>query len=96
VLEGLAEVESALAGFSDKSSRDKYATTEIAIGERAAGAAGTLKRIGLGDGLDEAQAQLGAGEARLQQISARRERALAFIALYKAFGGAMPPLEEVP
>jgi len=93
VLEGLAEVESALAGFSDKSFRDKNAATEIALGERAANAAGTLKRVGLGDGLDEAQAQLGVAEARLQQINARRERALAFIALYKAFGGVMPPLE---
>jgi len=96
VLEGIAEVESALAGFSDKTFRETSAAAAIALSERGTSAAGTLKRVGLGDGLDETQAQLGAGEARLQQINARRERALAFIALYKAFGGVLPPLEAAP
>lgn len=93
VLEGIAEVEASLANFADKSAHEKSAASVSALGERAADSAHTLERVGLGDGLDGAQARLAAAEAGLLQVNARRERALAFIALYKAFGGALPTLE---
>ena len=35
-------------------------------------------------------------DARLQQATASSERSLAFIALYKAFGGVLPALDQGP
>ena len=96
VLEGVAEVESALASFGEKGARLHSSASALAATEHGAATAATLKRIGLGDGLDESTAQLASAEAKLQQINARRERALAFVALYKAFGGVLPPLGDAP
>jgi len=61
--------------------------------ERSARAAQTLQRIGLGDGVDNANAGIALVQSQLQASNVLRERALAYIALYKSFGGAMPPLE---
>ena len=96
VLEGIADVESALAAFAEKSRREHSAAAELTTAAHGAQAAQTLKRLGLGDDLDDVQGQLAYLDAGLRQVNARRDRALAFIALYKAFGGAMPPLEQAP
>lgn len=92
VLEGVAEVESALAQFADKTTRTDHAQTSLALVQQAAQSAQTLQHLGLGDGLDTTAAKLALAESRLAQVNAQRERALAYIALYKAFGGALPPL----
>jgi NodT family efflux transporter outer membrane factor (OMF) lipoprotein len=96
VLEGVAEVETALAQFADKTARGDHVQTTLTLAAQAAQSARTLQRIGLGDGLDTASADLALVELRLAQINARRERSLAYIALYKAFGGVLPPLEQAP
>lgn len=96
VIEGIADVESALANFADRTKREESAAATQALTERGAASARTLTRVGLGDGLDESLAQLAAADARMQQTIARRERALAYIALYKAFGGVLPTLESAP
>lgn len=40
-----------------------------------------------------AAAGLAAAQARLEQAQATHDLNLAFIALYKSFGGALPPLQ---
>ena len=96
VLEGVAEVETALTQFADKTARTEHAETTLQLAGQSAQSAQTLQRIGLGDGLDTTSADLAVVESRLAQINARRERSLAYIALYKAFGGVLPPLEQAP
>jgi NodT family efflux transporter outer membrane factor (OMF) lipoprotein len=93
VLEGVAEAQSALAQFDAKSVLVENAQKSLILSERAAQSAQTLQRIGLGDGLDAASASLVLAQSRLQQTSVLRERALSYIALYKAFGGTIPPLK---
>jgi NodT family efflux transporter outer membrane factor (OMF) lipoprotein len=96
VLEGVAEVESALAQFAEKTARTERTQAALSLAEQSAQSAQTLQRVGLGDGLDTTSANLALAESRLAQVNARRERGLAYIALYKALGGALPPLEPAP
>ena len=96
VLEGVAEVETALTQFADKTARTEHVQATLELAAQSAQSAQTLQRVGLGDGMDTTSAELAVVESRLAQINARRERSLAYIALYKAFGGALPPLEPAP
>lgn len=93
VLEGVAEAQTALAQFDVKTQAAARARESVQANERGAQAAQTLQRIGLGDGSDSASAGLVLAQARLQASTAVRERALAYIALYKSLGGAMPQLQ---
>lgn len=93
VLEGVAEAQTALAHFDAKSLLVENAQQSLAFSEHGAQSAQTLQRIGLGDGLDAANASLALDQSRLQEISALQERALSYVALYKAFGGMIPPMK---
>ena len=93
VLEGVAEAQTALAQFDAKSVLVENAQKSLALSERGAQSAQTMQRIGLGDGFDAASANLALAQSRLQQSGVLRERALSYIALYKAFGGVIPPLK---
>ena len=95
VLESVAEAQTALAQFDAKSLLVENAQKSLALSEHGTLSAQTLQRIGLGDGLDSATANLALDQAHLQQTLVLRDRALSFIALYKAFGGAIPPLKPV-
>ncbi len=96
VLEGVAEVETALTQFAEKTARAERVRTALQLATQSAKSAQTLQRIGLSDGLDTTSADLAVVESRVAQINAQRERSLAYIALYKAFGGVLPPLEQAP
>jgi NodT family efflux transporter outer membrane factor (OMF) lipoprotein len=96
VLEGVAEVELALAQFADKTARLANADAALALARKTAQSAQTLGRIGLGDSVDETAAAIALADARLTQVTASSERSLAFIALYKAFGGVLPALDQGP
>jgi outer membrane protein TolC len=92
VLEGVAEVETALATLVNL--RGRLGALDLAmagIGQvDAAGA--TLHRLGLADDLDRASSTTAVLQARLERARVGQERSLAFIALYKALGGApLPP-----
>ncbi|MEP6938335.1 MAG: efflux transporter outer membrane subunit [Rudaea sp.] len=91
ILEGVAEVEGALAQFEARTHALRDAELTRAVSERAAQSARGLQRIGLGDGLDTANANLALAQSRLQSSNALRERALGYVALYKSLGGALPP-----
>jgi NodT family efflux transporter outer membrane factor (OMF) lipoprotein len=92
VLEGVAEAESALAQWQRDRTRAVAAQTQLELAENAQARAQTLQRIGLADKADHAQAGIARAQAQLQTSVAQRDAAVAFIAVYKSFGGALPPL----
>ncbi|MDR3389792.1 MAG: efflux transporter outer membrane subunit [Rudaea sp.] len=96
VLEGVAEAEAALAQFANRTARLDNAQASVALAQQSQASARTLQRLGLGDGLETSSAGIALAEARLGRIAALRDRALAYIAVYKAFGGVLPPLAAVP
>jgi NodT family efflux transporter outer membrane factor (OMF) lipoprotein len=93
VLEGVAEAESALAQWRRTQAQLAAASASVLAMNRGAERARHLQNIGLADKVDSATAQIGATQAQLGYTLAQREAALAFIAVYKSFGGALPPLE---
>ena len=94
VIEGVAEAQTALAQFQAKSTLADNTQKLLELNEHGAQSAQTMQRIGLGDGLETAGANLAAVQSRLQRNLAVRDRALAYIALYKAFGGTIPPMAK--
>jgi NodT family efflux transporter outer membrane factor (OMF) lipoprotein len=90
VLEGVAEADTALALFEAKTSALAGSDVALASADKASGSAATLRRIGLADDLDTANATLALAESRLRQSAALRERALSYVALYKSLGGVLP------
>jgi outer membrane protein TolC len=92
VLEGVAEAESALAQWQRDRVRAVAARTQLELADNAQARTQTLLRIGLADKADHAQAGIARAQAQLQASVAQRDAAVAFIAVYKSFGGALPPL----
>ena len=93
---GVAEAESALAALAAQQQRvDALATVLSALQERAA-AAETLTRVGLASEYDALAARRALVQAESEQATANDARALAFVALYKAVGGAPLPAEDAP
>lgn len=94
VLEGVAEVESALDALQAKSQACAAARAGVDALAAQDDAAATLRRLGLADGVERSSAATALAEAKLQQVQAEQERSLAFVALYKALGGApLPPAD---
>jgi len=91
VLDGVAEVESALAALHALTERDALLERNMASLDEAAAGAATLQKLGLADGSDLATATTAKTDAEIELAQARQERNLAFIALYKALGGAPLP-----
>jgi outer membrane protein TolC len=92
VLEGVAEVETAIARFQAKTALVAHADEAIETATRAFDTATTSRRIGVIDDADVMAAKIALEQSQLQRLQAVRERGLGYIALYKAFGGSMPPL----
>ncbi|MEO8802879.1 MAG: TolC family protein [Rudaea sp.] len=92
VIEGVAEVESALAQW--QGARRQLASADTLADMTTAGAARAhkLQHIGLGDANDSATADIGAAQAQLQRLDAQHAAGIAYIALYKSLGGTLPPL----
>ena len=90
VLEGVAEAAAALALFEAKTQALDGSAVALDSADKAASSAATLRRIGLGDGVDAANATLALAESRLRRSAALRERALSYVVLYKSLGGAIP------
>jgi NodT family efflux transporter outer membrane factor (OMF) lipoprotein len=97
VLEGVGEAESALAQLQRQQQRLRGNQDVVTALEHAAGSTRHLQEFGLADNAEIATAGVAAAQARLEQTQATHELNLAFIALYKSFGGALPPLQpEAP
>lgn len=91
VLDGVAEAENALATFDEQGRRRDALTGGVAHLEQGAASTATLRRLGLADGFDRAAAKGAVLQAQLELSQAEQERSIAFIALYKALGGAPLP-----
>jgi len=93
VLEGVAEAQSALAQLDRQQRRVAAVEKSAAASERAAESARRLRAIGLADGAETTTTTLAAAQAELESTLAAHDRNLAFVALYKSFGGTLPPLQ---
>jgi NodT family efflux transporter outer membrane factor (OMF) lipoprotein len=93
VFEGVAEAESALAQLERQQKRASASDKNVQALEHAQQTAGKLRGFGLADGADATAAALAAAQARLERSLATHDLNLAFIALYKSFGGTLPPLQ---
>jgi len=96
VLEGVAEAESALAQLDRQQKRMRASAVSVRAFERAAQSAGQLRGFGLADDVDTANGALATAQAQLDRSLATHDLNLAFIALYKSFGGILPPLLPDP
>jgi len=92
VLQGAAEVETALAALHQARLATEQANAAGEAMQRSARMSATLRRLGQADDLDIADAQIAFAKAQLDDEAAREREGLAFITLYKALGGA--PLPE--
>jgi multidrug efflux system outer membrane protein len=94
VLEGVSEAETAMAELEQQRER------AVALGrgldglERGDAATATLGRLGLADGFDRAASGAALAQARLEISQVQQARNIAFIALYKALGGAPLPIDK--
>lgn len=91
VLEGVAETETAMATLEQQRERAVALRRSLAAIERGAAATKILGRLGLADGIDRAASNAALVRARLEMAEAEQARSIAFIALYKAMGGAPLP-----
>jgi NodT family efflux transporter outer membrane factor (OMF) lipoprotein len=96
VFEGVAEAESALAQLERQQKRASASDKNVHALEHAQQTAGKLRGFGLADGADATAAGLAAAQAQLERSLATHDLNLSFIALYKSFGGALPPLQPDP
>ncbi|MEO8460754.1 MAG: efflux transporter outer membrane subunit [Dokdonella sp.] len=93
VLEGVAEVEIALASLEQQRLRVSSDTRSLAAQKNASAATATLVHLQLADGIDNSDAKIALDQAAIESEQASEARNLAFIALYKALGGA--PLADM-
>ncbi|HEU0277072.1 MAG TPA: efflux transporter outer membrane subunit [Rhodanobacteraceae bacterium] len=92
VVAGAAEVDSDLATLSASGQRADGANAAVTAAQDALRLSRTLRGLGQADGLTVADAELAASDAELDRVRARLAHGLAFVALYKALGGApLPP-----
>jgi multidrug efflux system outer membrane protein len=92
VLEAVAEAETALATLAHDRERVSALERGLASLHKADHANATLQRLGLADAFDRTRSTDALLQAQLDISQAQQARSVAFIALYKALGGAPLPL----
>ncbi|HEX5960580.1 MAG TPA: efflux transporter outer membrane subunit [Rhodanobacteraceae bacterium] len=92
VLQGAAEVETDLAALHASGQRLQDAGAAATASQDAVALSDKMRGFGQADGLQLADAQLALTESELDREQARLAHGLAYVALYKALGGA--PLSE--
>lgn len=91
VLEGVADVETALGNLQQQRQRETALDAAVAAWKQAAAAQATQQRLGLSSALDGSALRVQRSHSALQLIDARSQRDIAYVALFKALGGAPPP-----
>lgn len=91
VLNGVAQVESDLARLEAAGQRVQHAATATAASQQALDLDKKLLALEQADQMTLAAARLDLCQDQLTQVKARLKHALAFVALYKALGGAPLP-----
>jgi outer membrane protein TolC len=95
VLEAVAETETALATWHAQRARENNLRSMVAARERDEHSVSSGRRLGLADGMDQAAAAVALNQSRLELLDAEQAQALAYVALYKALGGAPPFADAV-
>jgi outer membrane protein, multidrug efflux system len=94
VLQGVAESETAMGDLQQLHLREMAAERAAHALDGNATALDKRRRLGLSSTLDLQDALMAQQQARLELISTRAERDLAYVSLYKALGGApLPPVD---
>ncbi len=96
VLQGVAEVETALGTLQQQQQREQHSQDAWQALQRVDGTLATRVRLKLDSPLALADGRLAAEQAALELADARASRSLAYVALFKALGGAPLPPEEAP
>ncbi|HEX7370562.1 MAG TPA: efflux transporter outer membrane subunit [Rhodanobacteraceae bacterium] len=92
VLKGAAEVETDLATLHASDARLHSAAAEAAASQHGVILSEKLRGLGQSDDLDLADAKIALSESELGRVQAQLAHGLAYVALYKALGGApLPP-----
>lgn len=95
VLKGAAEVETDLAVLHTSGKRLQGADAAASASQRALGLGEKLQRLGQADELQLIDARVAFTDAELRREQARLARGLAYVALYKALGGApLPTIDD--
>ncbi|TAL73448.1 MAG: efflux transporter outer membrane subunit [Rhodanobacter sp.] len=94
VLEGVAEVETSLNALAQQEQREQHQATALRALEHADAATATRVKLQLDSPLTLAERQLATAQARLELIDTRASRGIAYVALYKALGGAPRPTPD--
>lgn len=94
VLQGASEVETALAALHEGRLGLQNADEAADALQRGAQLGATLRKLGQADDLDVAEANIAAAKAEVAAEQAREREDIAFIALYKALGGAPLPSDR--
>ncbi|MFC3650602.1 efflux transporter outer membrane subunit [Dyella humi] len=91
VLQGVAEAETAMGDLQQAHMRETSAEQAAQALDHNASALGQRRNLGLASTLDVQDALIAQQNAQLELASARAERDLAYVSLYKALGGAPQP-----
>ncbi len=96
VLQGVAEVETALGSLQQQEQREQHSKLAWQALQRVDQT--VQKRVGLrlGSPLDRVESQIAADQAALELADARASHSLAYVALFKALGGAPRPGAPAP
>jgi NodT family efflux transporter outer membrane factor (OMF) lipoprotein len=94
VLQGAAEVETDMASLQASVQRVKGASAAAGAAQASLAMSEKLQNLGQADGLQRADAQLAFTDSELAREQARLAHGLAYVALYKALGGAPLPANE--
>jgi outer membrane protein TolC len=95
VLQGAAEVETGLADLHAAGQRLRAADAAVAATQEGAHFSETLQSLGQADAIDSGRAAAANIDSEVTRDQARLAYGLAYVALYKALGGApLPPAEH--
>lgn len=94
VLEGIAEAQTAMTTLERQRERLGILQRARDSFERSDAASVALHRAGLADGIDLATSRTALVQARIEVAQAQQQCDIAFVALYKAMGGAPLPDAE--
>ncbi|WP_426664608.1 efflux transporter outer membrane subunit [Rhodanobacter aciditrophus] len=96
VLQGVSEVETALGTLQQQQQRERRSLEAWQALQRVDGALQTRVTLKLDSPLALADGRIAADQAALELADARASRSLAYVALFKALGGAPLPADEAP
>lgn len=96
VLQGVAEVETALGTLQQQEQREQHTLEAWQALQHADESLQTRVRLKLDSPLSLADSQLATTQAAIELADARASHSLAYVALFKALGGAPLPANETP